>query len=72
MARTIYEVISDIQAKKEKFRIVPALATLTEIKRELEGIDEGTLHSMLDAEMMNGTIVRRRIINGYGFQVAEE
>lgn len=72
MARTIYEVISDIQAKKEKFRIVPALATLTEIKRELGGVDEGTLHAMLDAEMMNGTIVRRRIINGYGFQVAEE
>ena len=72
MERTIYEVVSDIQAKKEQYRIVPPFALMAEIKTELGGIDEGTLHALLDAEMMNGTIVRRRTINGYGFMVAEE
>ena len=72
MERTIYEVVSDIQAKKEQFNIVPPYATFQQIKAELGGMDEGTLHALLDAEMMNGTIVRRKTINGYGFMVAEE
>ena len=70
--KTIYEAVSDIQAKKERYRIVPHFALLAEIKAEMDGIDEGTLHAMLDAEMLNGTIVRRRILNGYGFMIAEE
>lgn len=70
--RTIYDVVSDIQAKKERFRIVPPFATFWEIKAELEGVDDGTLYAMLDAEMMNRTIVRRKIVNGYAFMVSEE
>ena len=73
MARTIYDVISDIQAKKERFRIVPPFVLFTEIKAEYGGtIDDGTLHVMLDAEVLNGLIVRRRTINGYAYGVSEE
>ena len=72
MEKTIYEVVSDIQAKKEQFRIVPALATFREIKQELEGIDDGTLYALLDAEVLNGIIYQRRTINGYAYGVSEE
>lgn len=72
MARAIFDVVSDIQARKERFRIDPPFATIVEIKAELEGIDEGTLHAMLDAEVLNGIIVRRRTINGYAYGVSEE
>ena len=68
----IYEIVSDIQAKKEQFRIQPAVAKFTEIKAELGGIDDGTLYALLDAEMGNGLIRRVRTINGYAYCVAEE
>lgn len=68
----IFEIVSDIQAKKEKYRIVPAHALFVEIKAEVERIDDGTLHALLDAEVMNGTIYQRRTINGYAYEVAEE
>ena len=72
MERTIYDVVGGIQAKKERFRIAPAFATFREIKEEMDHIDDGTLYAMLDAEEMNGLIVRRRTINGYAYCVAEE
>lgn len=73
-ARTIniFEVVSEIQAKKEKFRIVPAVAKFTEIKAELPGITDGELYSLLDAEADGGLIRRVRTINGYAYCVAEE
>ena len=72
MERTIYEVVSDIQAKKEQFRIVPPYALFAEVKAEMGGIDDGTLHALLDAEVLNGTIFQRRTINGYAYGVSEE
>ena len=72
MERTIYEVVSDIQAKKEQFNIVPPYATFQQIKAEMGGIDDGTLYALLDAEVLNGTIYRRRTINGYAYGVSEE
>ena len=72
MARAIFDVVSDIQARKERFRIDPPFATIVEIKAELEGVDDGSLHAMLDAEVLNGTLVRRRTINGYAYMIAEE
>ena len=73
MERTIFEVVSDIQAKKERFHIDPLYATFQQIKAEYDGaIDDGTLYAMLDAELMNGIIVRRRTINGYAYCVSEE
>lgn len=72
MERTIYEVVSDIQAKKEQFRIVPPYATFQQIKAEMGGIDDGTLYALLDAEVLNGTIFQRRTINGYAYGVSEE
>lgn len=68
----IFEVVSEIQAKKEQYRIVPAVAKFTEIKAELGGIDDGELYAMLDAEVDNGLIRRVRTINGYAYCVAEE
>ena len=68
----IFEVVSEIQAKKEQFRIVPPYALFAEVKAELGGIDDGTLYAMLDAEVLNGTIYRRRTINGYAYGVSEE
>ena len=72
MGRTIFEVVSDIQAKKEQFNIVPPYATFQQIKAEMEGVDDGTLHALLGAEVMNGTIFQRRTINGYSYGVSEE
>ena len=71
MERTIYEVVSDIQARKEREKIVPPFATFREIK-EAMGKEEGTLYAMLDAELLNGIIVRRKTINGYAYCVSEE
>ena len=71
MERTIYEVVCDIQAKKEQHRIVPPYALFYEIKAEM-GVDDGTLHAQLDAEMMNGTIVRHRHLNGHSYSISEE
>ena len=72
MERTIYEVVSDIQAKKEQFHIVPPYATFQQIKAEMGAIDDGTLHALLGAEVMNGIIFQRRTINGYAYGVSEE
>lgn len=71
MERTIYEVVSDIQARKEREKIVPAFAKFSEIK-EAMGKEEGTLYALLDAEVLNGIIVRRKTINGYAYCVSEE
>lgn len=68
----IYEIVSGIQAKKEQFRIVPPYATFMEVKAEMPGKDDGTIYALLDAEMMNGTIVRHRHINGYSYSISEE
>ena len=72
MERAVYEIIADIQAKKEQFRVVPPYATFLELKAEMPGIYEGTIYAMLDAEVSNGTIVHRKTINGYAYMVAEE
>lgn len=68
----IYEIVSQIQAKKEQFRIQPAVAKFTEVKAELPGKTDGELYALLDAEMGNGLIRRVRTINGYAYEVAEE
>lgn len=68
----IYEVVATIQAKKEQYRIQPAVAKFTEIKAELGGIDDGELYALLDAEMGNGLLRRVRTINGYAYCVSEE
>lgn len=68
----IYEIVSEIQAKKEQYRIQPAVAKFTEIKAELGCIDDGELYALLDAEVDGGLIYRRRTINGYAYCVAEE
>lgn len=68
----IYEIVSDIQAKKEQYRIQPAVAKFTEIKAELEGKTDGELYALLDAEVERGLIRRVRTINGYAYEVAEE
>lgn len=72
MGRTIYEIVADIQAKKEQYNIVPPYATFLQIKEEMSGVDDGTLYAMLDAEVLNGTIYQRRTINGYAYGVSEE
>lgn len=68
----IYEIVSQIQAKKELYRIQPAHALFTEIKAELEGIDDGEIYALLDAELDSGLIRRVRTINGYAYCVSEE
>lgn len=68
----IYEIVSQVQAKKEQYRIVPAVAKFTEIKAELEGITDGELYALLDAEVDGGLIRRVRTINGYAYCVSEE
>lgn len=68
----IYEIVSQIQAKKEEYRIQPAVAKFTEIKAELERIEDGELYALLDAEVDRGLIRRVRTINGYAYCVAEE
>lgn len=68
----VYDVVSDIQAKKEQYRIVPAVAKFTEIKAEMEGITYGELYALLDAEVDGGLLRRVRTINGYAYEVAEE
>lgn len=68
----MFDVVSDIQARKERFRIKPAHATFREIKAELEGIDDGTLYALLDAEVEGGVLRRVRTINCYAYEVAEE
>lgn len=68
----IFEIVSDIQAKKEQYRIQPAVAKFTEIKAELPGKTDGELYALLDAEVDNGLIRRVRTINGYAYEVAEE
>lgn len=72
MARTIFDAVSNIQARKEREGRVPPYATLAEMKRELEGVEDGEMYAMLDAELLNGMVIRRRTINGYSFQIAEE
>ena len=68
----IYEIVSQIQAKKEQFRIQPAVAHFTEVKAELPGIEDGEIYALLDAEVDGGLIRRIRTINGYAYCVAEE
>lgn len=68
----IFEIVSEIQAKKERFRIVPPYATFMEVKAELPGIDDGELYALLDAEVDCGLIRRVRTINGYAYCVSEE
>lgn len=68
----IYEVVATIQAKKEQFRIQPAVAHFTEVKAELQGKTDGELYALLDAEVDRGLIRRVRTINGYAYEVAEE
>lgn len=68
----IFEVVSEIQAKKEQFRIVPAVAHFTEIKEELGNIEDGELYALLDAEVDSGLLRRVKTINGYAYCVAEE
>lgn len=74
MERTtnIYEVVSDIQASKERLQRHPAHATFREIKTEVGGMDDGTLHALLDAEVDSGLISRVRTLNGYAYCVSEE
>lgn len=71
-SRTIYDVVSDIQSKKEQFRIQPAVAHFTEVKAELPGKTDGELYALLDAEVYGGLIRRIRTINGYAYCVSEE
>lgn len=71
-AINVFDVVSDIQARKEKLRIKPAHATFREIKAELDGIDDGALYALLDAEVDRGLISRVRTINGYAYEVSEE
>lgn len=71
-AINVFDVVSDIQARKERFRIKPAHATFREIKAELDGIDDGALYALLDAEVDRGLISRVRTINGYAYEVSEE
>lgn len=68
----IFEIVSEIQAKKEQYRIQPAVAKFTEIKAELPGKTDGELYAILDAEVDGGLIRRVRTINGYAYCVAEE
>lgn len=68
----IYEIVSAIQAKKEEYRIQPAVAKFTEIKAELEGITDGELYALLDAEVDSGLLRKVRTINGYAYCVVEE
>lgn len=68
----IYEIVSGIQAKKERYRVQPSHALFTEIKAELEGVDDGTLFALLDAEVDSGLIRRVRCVNGYAYEVTEE
>lgn len=68
----IYEIVSQIQAKKEQYRIVPAVAKFTEVKEELGNIEDGELYALLDAEVDSGLLRRVRTINGYAYEVAEE
>lgn len=71
-ATNIFEIVSRIQAKKEKYRIVPAHALFAEIKAELEGITDGELYALLDAEVDSGLLRRVRTMNGYAYCVSEE
>ncbi|MBE6197978.1 MAG: hypothetical protein E7141_04790 [Rikenellaceae bacterium] len=71
-ATNIFEIVSEIQAKKEEYRIVPAHALFTEIKAELEGISDGELYALLDAEVDSGLLRRVRTMNGYAYCVSEE
>lgn len=68
----IFEIVSQIQAKKEQYRIVPAVAQFTEIKAELPGKTDGELYALLDAEVDCGLLRRVRTINGYAYCVSEE
>lgn len=68
----IFEVVSEIQAKKEQFHIVPAVAKFTEVKEELPGKTDGEIYALLDAEVDGGLIRRVRTINGYAYGVSEE
>lgn len=68
----VFDVVSDIQARKERFRIKPAHATFREIKGELEGKTDGEIYALLDAEVDSGLLRRVRTINGYAYGVSEE
>lgn len=68
----IFEIVSQIQAKKEQYRIVPAHALFYEVKAEVEGITDGELYALLDAEVDSGLLRRVRTINGYAYCVSEE
>jgi hypothetical protein len=70
--KSVYQIVADIQAKKEQFRVEPSHATFRQIKAELEGIDDGELYALLDAEVDSGLLRKVRTINGYAFCVAEE
>ena len=73
MEKTVFDVVSDIQARKEREHIEPPYATYREIKREYGGtVDDGSLHAMLGAEVLNGILFQRRTINGYAYGVSEE
>ena len=68
----VYEVVSAIQAKKEAFNVQPSHAMFREVKEAVEGVDDGELYALLDAEVDGGLIRRVRTINGYAYCVAEE
>lgn len=69
--KSVYQIVADIQAKKEQFRVVPAHATFLQIKEELGGIDDGELYALLEAEVDSGLLRKVRTINGYAYCVAE-
>lgn len=72
MGKSVKEIVKAIQAKKREYRIVPSYALFYEIKAGMQPVDDGELYALLDAEMMNGTIVRHRHINGYSYSISEE
>lgn len=71
-ARSIAPIVQEIQAQKEKAQKQPAHALFREIKAELEGITDGELYALLDAEVDSGRLRRVRTINGYAYCVSEE
>lgn len=68
----VFDVVADIQAKKEQYRITPSYALFYEIKAELEGIDDGTLYALLDAQVDSGLLRRRLVVNGLAYEVDAE
>lgn len=65
-------IVRDIQQAKESVQRHPAHATYREVKARCRGVADNYLVALLDEAVEHNELIRRRTINCYAYEVAED